>query len=399
VKHPVSVVALCIASLFLGAALQKYYDAHRYGGPATAGVTPQPEGAAPPLDTSLPTRIDVDLAGEPLFAYGFATPAAPGDKASPQGAPNRNLRKNEDPGEQTRPRKVEGSTASYSLVDVRDGANVIDWFPDEHPPMSDIIAHGPVRAAEKKRGCGSCHLPSGQGRPENAPVAGLPVTYITRQINDFRHGLRYTADPRKPNTNTMIQLAKAMSDEELKAAAEYFSSLKWRPWTRVVETATVPKTKIEGNLFIALDRQRTEPIDGRIIEVPEDDSQTELLRNPHVGFVAYVPLGSVKKGKDLVTTGGMRIVGNEIVQGKTTACTTCHGLDLMGVADVPPIAGRSASYIMRQIYDMQKGTRNGQSAQLMKMAISRLDKDDIVSIAAYVAGLVPPPAPASKTTN
>ena len=73
---------------------------------------------------------------------------------------------------------------------------------------------------------------------------------------------------------------------------------------------------------------------------------------------------------NLVTTGGMRIVGNEIVQGKTTACTTCHGLDLMGVADIPPIAGRSASYIMRQIYDMQKGSRNGQSAQLMKMAIA-----------------------------
>jgi cytochrome c553 len=71
----------------------------------------------------------------------------------------------------------------------------------------------------------------------------------------------------------------------------------------------------------------------------------------------------------------------------------------MGVADVPPIAGRSASYIMRQIYDMQKGTRNGQSSQLMKMAIAKLDKDDIVAIAAYVSGLIPPAAPAGKMTN
>src|SRR4051812_27218329 len=190
--------------------------------------------AAP--DMSLPTRIEVDLATEPLFAYGFAKPAAPGDKAAPQNPPNRNLRKNEDPVEQTKPRHVDGSTAAYSLVDVRDGANVIDWFPDEHPPMSDVIAHGPARMGNAKRGCGSCHLPNGQGRPENAPVGGLPVTYITRQINDFRHGLRYTADPRKANTNTMIQLAKALTDDELKSAAEYFSSLKWRPWTRVVET-------------------------------------------------------------------------------------------------------------------------------------------------------------------
>ncbi len=393
-RQPVTVVALCIASLFAGAALKKYYDVRKYAPPPAASLS------EPALDMSLPERMTVDLSGEPLFAYGYLKPAAPGDAAPIPVVPApRGPRKNEDLTEQTRPRHVDGSSASYSLVDIRDGANVIDWFPGDHPPMPDVVAHGPARMGAWKRGCGQCHLPNGQGRPENAPVAGLPAAYIVRQIDDFRHGLRYTADPRKPNTSVMIQLAKGLTDQELKEAAAYFSSLKWRPWTRVVETALVPKTKITGNLFIPLEPARTEPIDGRIIEVPEDDVQTELLRNPHVGFVAYVPPGSVKKGKDLVTTGGMRVVGNEIVQGKTTACTTCHGLDLMGVADIPPIAGRSASYIMRQIYDMQKGTRNGQSAQLMKMAIAKLDKDDIVAIAAYVAGLVPPPAPAHKMSN
>ena len=85
-----------------------------------------------------------------------------------------------------------------------------------------------------------------------------------------------------------------------------------------------------------------------------------------------MPAGSIKKGKDLVTTGGMRIVGNTIVQGKTTPCGTCHGLDLMGVADVPPIAGRSPSYIVRQMWDMQQGTRNGDAAQLMKLVVANL---------------------------
>jgi cytochrome c553 len=399
VKHPVSVIALCIASLFAGAALQKYYDAHRIAAAAAAVAAPA-SASAGTMDMSLPERISVDLAGEPLFAYGYAKPAAPGEVAPVPAVPApRGLRKNEDATEQTKPRHVDGSGATYSLVDIRDGANVIDWFPGDHPAMPNVVVHGPERMGASKRGCAQCHLPNGQGRPENAPVAGLPVTYIMRQINDFRHGLRYTADPRKPNTSVMIQLAKGLTDEELKDAAEYFSSLKWRPWTRVVETTMVPKTKITGNLFIPLEQVKTEPIDGRIVEMPEDDTQTELLRNPHVGFVAYVPVGSVKKGKDLVTTGGMRVVGNEIVQGKTTACTTCHGLDLMGVADIPPIAGRSASYIMRQIYDMQKGTRNGQSSQLMKMAIAKLDKDDIVAIAAYVSGLMPPAAPAGKMTN
>ena len=106
-----------------------------------------------------------------------------------------------------------------------------------------------------------------------------------------------------------------------------------------------------------------------------------------------MPVGSVKKGKDLVTTGGMRIVGNTIVQGKTTACGTCHGLDLMGVADVPPIAGRSPSYIVRQMWDMQQGTRNGPQAQLMKLVVANLTPDDLIAIAAYVSSLKPTRAP------
>ena len=130
--------------------------------------------------------------------------------------------------------------------------------------------------------------------------------------------------------------------------------------------------------------------------MPENEEQAETFRNPHSGFVAYVPVGSVKKGKDLVTTGGMKIVGNEIVQGKTTACGTCHGLDLMGVADVPPIAGRSPSYIARQIWDIQQGTRNGASAQLMKLVVANLNEDDIVSISAYLASRVPPATPSPE---
>jgi cytochrome c553 len=275
-------------------------------------------------------------------------------------------------------------------VDVRDGQNVIDWFPGDHPPMPNVVAHGPARLGKATRGCGSCHLPNGKGRPENAGVAGLPVAYFTRQIQDFRAGLRHSADPRKPNTNTMIELARSLSDEELHQAAEYFGAQKWTPWIRVAETTTVPKTRIVGNLFLPLEQAKTESIGGRIVEMPENEEQAETYRNPHSGFVAYVPVGSINKGRDLVTTGGMKIVGNQIVQGKTTACGTCHGLDLMGVADVPPIAGRSPSYIVRQLWDIQQGTRNGASAQLMKLVVANLTHEDLVSIAAYVSSRTPP---------
>jgi len=255
--------------------------------------------------------------------------------------------------------------------------------------MPNVIQHGPARLGTSTRGCGSCHLPNGKGRPENAGVAGLPASYIMKQLQDFRSGKRHSADPRKPNTNTMIELAKSLSEEELQAAAGYFSSLKWTPWIRVVETDLVPKTRISGNLFLPLEQAKTEPIAGRIIEMPENEEQAETYRNPHSGFVAYVPPGSLEKGKDLVTTGGAKIVGNEFIRGKTTPCITCHGQDLMGVAEIPPIAGRSPSYMVRQMWDIQQGTRNSEAAQLMKLVMANLTKEDFVAIAAYVSSQKP----------
>ena len=396
------VAVVAVVCFLLGIVAQRVYDARRPAARQTVQtVRPQPAAEPPAVEHKGVDVASIHFDREPLWAYGFVEPPKPGDKAQPQAPPTRNLRPNQDPEEQTRPRRVDGSSATYSLVDVRDGQNVIDWFPGDHPPMPNVVAHGPAKMGKATRGCGSCHLPNGKGRPENAPPSGLPVAYFVRQIQDFRNGLRYTADPRKPNTNTMIDLAKAMTDEEIKAAAEYFAAIKWTPWIRVVETNLVPKTRIVGNLFLPARPAATEPINGRIIETPEDEEQAETLRNPRSGFVAYVPVGSVRKGKDLVTTGGMRIVGNRIVQGKTTACGTCHGENLMGVADVPPIAGRSPSYMVRQMWDMQQGTRNGPQAQLMKLVVANLTEDDMVAIAAYVASRVPPATggPAARPTT
>jgi cytochrome c553 len=389
-KRSVSALVFGVAGFALGAAVQTTYDTSRSVPTQTAQVNrSEPEGKAPVAADAGGTTVPIErFRHAPLWAYGYQTPPAPGETALPQSPPIRSLRPNEPPETQTAPRRIDGSRAAFSLLEVRDQQNVIDWFPDEHAPMPDVVAHGPARMGKAMRGCASCHLPNGKGRPENAPAAALPATYFLRQLDDFRNGLRRTADPRKPNTNTMIALAKGMTHDEMKAAADYFSSLKWTPWVRVVETDMVPKTHIAANLFIATEQERTEPIAGRIIEVPENEEQSELYRNPRSGFVAYVPVGSIEKGEDLVTTGGMRIVGNKIVQGRTTACATCHGLDLMGVADVPAIAGRSPSYVVRQLWDIQQGTRNGASAQLMKLIVANLTEEDMVNVAAYVASRV-----------
>ncbi len=376
------VAALCLASFVAGIFVQRAYDGRTGAGGGAA--TPESTEAAATPETA------VDFSGQPLWAYGFEEPPKPGEKASPQAPPSRNLRPNEDANEQTRKRKLEGSAAEYSLVDIRDGGNVIDWFPDLHPRMPDIIKLGPSKMTEGRRGCGSCHLPTGGGRPENAPTAGLPAKYFIQQLRDFRSGLRRSADPRKPNTNTMIALAKAMTEEEITQAAEYFGAVKWNKRVEVVETSMVPKTRIVGNLFLATEKERTEPIAGRLIEVPADEERAETFRDPRSGFIAYVPEGTLEKGKHLVTLGGATIVNNQIVQGKTTACTACHGLDLMGLAEGPPIAGRSPSYIARQLFDIQQGTRKGPGVELMKVVVSKLNREDMVAIAAYVASKFPP---------
>jgi cytochrome c553 len=174
----------------------------------------------------------------------------------------------------------------------------------------------------------------------------------------------------------MIQFAKAMTDDEIKAAATYFSSIKWTPWLKVVETDTVPKTRIAGGMFIAAEGAAagTEPIGQRIIEVPVNAEQTETLRNPRSGFIAYVPTGAIKKGEAVATRG---------------QCALCHGAALQGLGPVPGIAGRSPSYMVRQMFDIQHGARTGSWSELMKRVVGSMTPDEMLDVAAYVASRAP----------
>jgi cytochrome c553 len=243
--------------------------------------------------------------------------------------------------------------------------------------MPDIVAHG---RRPDVRACALCHYPNGKGRPENAGVSGLPVAYFVQTMADFKADARKSADTRKANTNIMIAIAKGMTDEDVKAAAAYFASLPWTPWIKVVEAATVPKTRIAGGMFLKLNGNETEPIGDRIIEMPEDTERTETLRDPRSGFIAYVPVGSIKKGEALVTTGS---------GGKTTRCAVCHGADLKGLGPVPGLVGRSPSYTVRQLFDTQRGTRKGVWADLMKPVVANLTNEDMLAIAAYTASRLP----------
>ena len=315
------------------------------------------------------------------LTVGFATAMGAGALADSANAPPPWAYPVNPPGAQPAPddgtlKHVPGSNAAFTLTQIRDLFNVPDWHPDDHPPMPGPVQHGPRPGVFA---CGFCHLPNGLGRPENSSLAGLPAAYVAQQVADFKSGTRKSSEPGSLPIALMIGVAKGANEDEVKVAAQYFAALKPKPWIRVVETDTVPKTKVAGWMLVAAGGGATEPIGQRIIEMPEDLERTEL-RDSASGFVAYVPVGSIKKGEVLVTFGGA---------GKTIPCGICHGADLKGLGPVPALAGRSPSYIVRQLYDIQHGVRNGLWTELMKAVVAQLSEEDMVSIAAYTASRAP----------
>jgi cytochrome c553 len=320
---------------------------------------------------------------QPAWAYGVPPPAAPG--ATPPAAAR-------DDGTVFTLPDTDKKFTFNQIRGRRDNdtparAAPADWYPGDHPAMPKIVAEG-----DESRGiiaCSLCHYPNGKGRSENASPQGLPHEYIVRQLHNMKNDLRASAERRKANTQAMVSFAKAMTEDEIQASAAYFSSMKWTPWIKVVETNMVPKTRSQGGLFIPLAGADagSEPIGNRIIEVPVDSQHTETLRDPRSPFIAYVPVGAVAKGKELVTTGG---------SGKTIQCAMCHGADLNGLGSVPGIAARSPSYIARQLNDIQQGARHGDMAELMKQVVAKLTPDDMLNIVAYTASL---PAPAQGPGN
>jgi cytochrome c553 len=258
--------------------------------------------------------------------------------------------------------------------------SVADWFPNDHPTMPKLVAQGDMGSGGRNiLPCARCHFPNGRGLPENAPVAGQPKDYLIATLMDMRAGLRASSEPRKRNATAMVAYAKAMSPAEIEEVATYYASIPWRAWVQVRTALTVPQTENRNGLSLVVPGGKWEPIGNRIVETPVDRNRTEVLRDPHSPIIAYVPPGSLQRGRLLVTKGG----------GKTTHCATCHGPDLRGGGTIPAINARQPSYIARQLNDFRQGSRNGHAAALMQPVVARLEDDDITAIAAYLASIQP----------
>jgi len=273
------------------------------------------------------------------------------------------------PPEPPGPKSVEGSTKQYTPQEIDDLLNPPDWIPEAHKPAPGIVQKGHAGALA----CGACHLMSGFGHPESADLTGFTADYFVQQMNDFKAGTR-------KDYARMNGISKELSDEEIRQAAEWFASLPRGKWVRVVEAAMVPRTFVgQGRMrFVDPNNSGMEPIGARIIMLPEDQTKARL-RDPRSGFVAYVPPGSLSKGRALVNGGG----------GKTVACNICHGEGMKGLANVPRLAGLHPIYLARQLHLFKDGDRSGPDAPLMKRPAAGLTDADILNISAYLASLPP----------
>ncbi|MEA2825277.1 MAG: hypothetical protein QOF03_1759, partial [Alphaproteobacteria bacterium] len=146
----------------------------------------------------------------PAAAFGAESALSWAYPVAPQGLP---------PADGTKLLQAKGAPTGMKLtqVQINNAFGPPDWFPNEHPAMPPTVKNG---RAPHVRACMLCHLPNGNGHPESASVSGLTATYITEQMHEFRDGNR--TNNRAP---VMVEMAKDISEAELKEAADYFGSI------------------------------------------------------------------------------------------------------------------------------------------------------------------------------
>ena len=101
----------------------------------------------------------------------------------------------------------------------------------------ELAARGKVLYEEGNRAtgvpaCVGCHLPNGAGHERYPRLAGQRQAYVVQQLTEFKSGTR--ANDR---AHVMRALAGRLTDEEIRAVAEYLAGLGhfarslWLPWS------------------------------------------------------------------------------------------------------------------------------------------------------------------------
>ena len=266
--------------------------------------------------------------------------------------------------------RLPGSKEAYTEKRINNFFNVPDWYPDDHIEMPEVVSHGAKPAVFA---CASCHLVSGSGHPESSSLAGLPVDYQVRQMKAYQKFQRPSV------VGVMTNIARAMTDEQIRESAEYFAALPALAVQEVVEADNVPESYVNSRFMrLAVKDGGMEPIGERLITLPVDEYRVKA-RDPYGKFTVYVPRGSLALGKDIVMNG----------RDNVAPCTSCHGKDMQGTPVAPLIAGQHASYLMAQLRDYKMGIRRGEAdpGAVMATNMKYFKDSELIAIAAYIASL------------
>jgi cytochrome c553 len=194
-------------------------------------------------------------------------------------------------------------------------------------------------------------------------------------VHAFRDGER--ADVR---TGRMVQVAKTISEQDLKAAAEYYAAIgpDRQKWLKTVAGNEVPKGLAPfgggGFRYHAPEGGMEALPEGMIVEVAENDDLVRARDQIDGGFVQYVRAEDLALGEKVAAANG---------------CGTCHGADYKGVGDVPRLAGQHSLYLIRQLKDMQTGARKDKNVAIMKPIVAKLSDREMVAVSAYLASKTP----------
>jgi cytochrome c553 len=270
---------------------------------------------------------------------------------------------------------VPGSSVVYTGEALNKGAGPPDWFPGDHPPAPTSV----VKGSGGVLACAECHRVGGEGYIGTTDLAGLKAEYIVQQVKEFRAGRRHSWEADRPATAEMINIARKVTDADLQAAADYYAALPRIARYRIVEGETGPASRPSYFGWTEeVPGQPARPLNGQAVEVAEDWSRM-VLADPHSGVVVYAPIGATARGETLVRSGGP---GGQ-------ACASCHGPGLKGSQIAPPLAGRSAAYLARQLLDIKTGARSGPAVTQMQAPAQGLDDEQIRDVAVYLASLRP----------
>jgi cytochrome c553 len=261
--------------------------------------------------------------------------------------------------------------------------------------LANALLASPVLAAEapdwaypgcpkpigpEQKDCAYCHLSTGAGRPENAKISGLSAAYIVGQARAFRTGERQAAKSDWFPTHAMVEAVADLDDEQLTGAATQMARQPARSFVKVVEATQVPNHEV-WCYFILPKAGPSMELGQRIVEIVDDVERFKAI-DPEVTYTAYVPQGSIARGRLLAAA-------RSDPQGKS--CEECHGPNLKGgeAFPGPPLAGRFPGYVFRQLYAFQSGARRGGAAEAMLPFVKTLTQADMIDLAAFAASLQP----------